>query len=304
MTTRQFLIVARRGALGGRRRRELHAAVAATPALQARATLLAVDDVHDLQEAAARVSDDTVLVAAGGDGTVNMLVTALWSLSRALPVIGVLPLGTGNAFAHAMGVPAMSAVVAALLGGHVRVIDLMETTHPDVPVALMSLSVGIEARFIRTYSRWRTWGRPLGMVAGTAAACSRGTDDVTLTADGHALVGPGDRPFGAGLYNTRCYAYGRVMFPDADPGDGQGEAVVYPSARSYLRALLHRTRFDANDSRPVVNRWRRAQLDTTGPIQVDGESRPGGAFEIRLVPGAVRAIAAQRTPTSGAMFKG
>ena len=48
------------------------------------------------------------ILAAGGDGTVMALVNALWRVRpepRPWPTVGVLPLGTGNAWAHALGAP-------------------------------------------------------------------------------------------------------------------------------------------------------------------------------------------------------
>jgi diacylglycerol kinase family enzyme len=48
------------------------------------------------------------VLAAGGDGTAVALVNALARVTTkgsALPVMGVLPLGTGNAWAHALGAP-------------------------------------------------------------------------------------------------------------------------------------------------------------------------------------------------------
>jgi diacylglycerol kinase family enzyme len=48
------------------------------------------------------------ILAAGGDGTVIALINAaneVWPDTERLPVIGILPLGTGNGWAHALGAP-------------------------------------------------------------------------------------------------------------------------------------------------------------------------------------------------------
>jgi diacylglycerol kinase family enzyme len=55
--------------------------------------------------------------AAGGDGTAVALVNALDRVTppdQELPVMGVLPLGTGNAWAHALGAPKLHTCLAAL----------------------------------------------------------------------------------------------------------------------------------------------------------------------------------------------
>jgi hypothetical protein len=55
--------------------------------------------------------------AAGGDGTAVALVNALARVTppeKELPVMGVLPLGTGNAWAHALGAPKLHLCLDAL----------------------------------------------------------------------------------------------------------------------------------------------------------------------------------------------
>jgi diacylglycerol kinase family enzyme len=55
--------------------------------------------------------------AAGGDGTAVALVNALARVTppdQDLPVMGVLPLGTGNAWAHALGAPKLHECLEAL----------------------------------------------------------------------------------------------------------------------------------------------------------------------------------------------
>jgi hypothetical protein len=57
------------------------------------------------------------VLAAGGDGTAVALVNALARVTppdRELPIMGVLPLGTGNAWAHALGAPKLHACLEAL----------------------------------------------------------------------------------------------------------------------------------------------------------------------------------------------
>lgn len=47
-----------------------------------------------------------VLLSGGGDGTAIRLLDELCARNLELPVLGLLPLGTGNAWAHAVGAPA------------------------------------------------------------------------------------------------------------------------------------------------------------------------------------------------------
>src|SRR5437773_10009324 len=71
---------------------------------------------------------DTVdlLIAAGGDGTLNEVVHGLMDLSKPTrPILGVVPLGTGNDFATGCGIPRDPAKALALcLRGEAVPIDV------------------------------------------------------------------------------------------------------------------------------------------------------------------------------------
>jgi diacylglycerol kinase family enzyme len=66
---------------------------------------------RSLEEARAWISDTlrpnppSLLLAGGGDGTITGLLNELRRAGVALPAIGVLPLGTGNAWARVTGAP-------------------------------------------------------------------------------------------------------------------------------------------------------------------------------------------------------
>src|SRR5947208_5417385 len=60
----------------------------------------------DARRFVAETSEVDLLIAAGGDGTLNEVVHGLMDLSEvARPVLGVVPLGTANDFATGCGIP-------------------------------------------------------------------------------------------------------------------------------------------------------------------------------------------------------
>ncbi len=255
-----------------------------------RARVLSVRDVPDTM-LRLRMLPGEIPVAAGGDGTANLLAQALRHTTER-PILGLLPLGTGNALAHALGLGSLVRALAALEAGSPRRLDALVTTHPVARLALASLSAGFEGRFIARYARWRGRGRALAGGGAFLAEVGRTGDRIRLVADGQELSDGGARVYSAGLYNIPCYAGGRRVWPGADPGDGKGDAVLCPTSGSYWRAVAGRAR--AGEARdpdgPRMHRWTTAVLEATGPIQFDGESAPGGTLELRLEPGAVRVL--------------
>jgi diacylglycerol kinase family enzyme len=92
-------------------------------------------------------------VAAGGDGTVNAVATAV--LGRDIP-LGVLPMGTLNHFAKDLGLPlelAEAVRVAAL--GTVRRVDVGRVNDR---VFLNNSSIGVYPRVVELRRRWESSG--------------------------------------------------------------------------------------------------------------------------------------------------
>jgi diacylglycerol kinase family enzyme len=245
-----------------------------------------------IDEARARLrqADSRVVpVVAGGDGTANLVARALRAEGMATRPMGVLPAGTGNAFAHSLGVGRMTAAVEVLRRGVPRALDVMVTNHPALPLALISISTGFEGRFLAEVAERRARGLPgfasvtlPGMLGGSY----RGT---TLICDGEAVLGPDQSFHSAGVYNLPCYFFGLRVMRGADPADGLGDARVYPDAASYWRTLL-----DPDGRLPAAvrgRRFHRARIESDGPVQADGEAGVGGAFEIGMEAGGVCVLA-------------
>jgi diacylglycerol kinase (ATP) len=226
-------------------------------------------------------------VAAGGDGTVNLVARALLETGRGARPFGVAPLGTGNAIAHSLGVARWRRALAALVGGQARPLDAMVTAHPVVPVVLASLSVGVEARFIGRYAGERASGRAWPLVrAALGSGVVRGRlRGVLVELDGRTVARPEEPLYSAGLYNHPTYAFGARVLPSASPWDGAGEAQVRRGPGAYWRAILLGAR---GSLAPPA--WRIAVLETPEPVQVDGEPGPVGRFEARLAAGALRVL--------------
>lgn len=87
------------------------------------ATTCAGDATNAAKEAALREFD--LIIAAGGDGTINEVVNGLAPLDKR-PTLGIIPVGTTNDFARALGIPRENILNAAdtVINGVARPIDI------------------------------------------------------------------------------------------------------------------------------------------------------------------------------------
>lgn len=102
------------------------------------------DEAGDAQEIAAEAvrSGARVVVAAGGDGTLNEVVNGLAEdFGRAR--LGLLPLGTGNDFARSINVPPdLDAALAILERGEVRTLDVARATIGGASRYFINMAAG------------------------------------------------------------------------------------------------------------------------------------------------------------------
>lgn len=109
--------------------------------------LVSGDEVLAAIEQAAAASDIQAIIAAGGDGTIS---SAAAIAHRTGKVLGVLPAGTMNLFARALGVPAdIRQALHAVARGTVGKVDL--ATANGQPF-VHQFGVGIHARLVRIRS--------------------------------------------------------------------------------------------------------------------------------------------------------
>ncbi|MDM7937468.1 MAG: diacylglycerol kinase family protein [Cyanobium sp. CZS 48M] len=104
--------------------------------------------------------DDVMIVACGGDGTVSAVAGAV--AGTGIP-LGVIPRGTANAFASALGIPTdLVAACRTILAGHTHVVDAARCN--DVPMILLA-GVGFEAGMVdRATREFKTMLGPLAYV--------------------------------------------------------------------------------------------------------------------------------------------
>ena len=251
--------------------------------------LLAETTVDDPGTGLARqaVSAGARLVfAVGGDGTVRACAQAL--AGTAVP-LAIVPRGTANLAARALGVPArLDAALACGLRGHERRIDL--ATADGITFVAMA-GLGTDAAVVgATPARFKTSAGWLAYAAvgawhtrGRHAAFGISLDGTPLaTSAGSVVVG-----------NAGLLPGGFRLLPDARLDDGQLDVgILAPSSLPdwavIARRVLAASRRD--DRRLARYRARRVEIhaDRDLPRQVDGEVIAAGReLTVTVLPRAL-----------------
>jgi len=282
----------------GRAARALPAVTAALTAVGVAPRLLtAVDRADAERQAAAAVADGVAaLTALGGDGAAH---AALQAVAGTGTPLGLLPAGTGNDLALALGVPrdpvrAARELAADLLSGSVRRIDATRTGDRWWATVLCC---GFDSAVTDRANRLR-WPRgprryDVAILAELARLRPR---PVTLTVDGVA----GDREVTLiAVGNTAWYGGGLRIAPGADPTDGLLDVVVVgPVSRRELVRTRPRLAAGTHVDHPSVTvlRGREVCLDGSGlSTYADGEPVSALPAVSVCVPGAVGVVGTGRT---------
>lgn len=111
------------------------------------------DEICALAHKAAE-SDARVVVAGGGDGTINAVASQIAGTNR---ILGVLPLGTLNHFAKDLGIPLeLGAAVENVDAGHAIDVDVAEVNGR---IFLNNSSIGLYPKIVIRREAQRKYGR-------------------------------------------------------------------------------------------------------------------------------------------------
>jgi diacylglycerol kinase (ATP) len=236
----------------------------------------------------------------GGDGTAMEVATALSHSGRP---IGVLPGGTGNLLARAVGTPLrMRRAVPALLDGDLRQIDLGRLPPGAIRFAIAA-GVGIDASMVeRTPVKLK---RRLGVMAyfftashaALSAVLRRDFFLVRVTVDGHVEE---RKAVAVMIANFGAVLNDRIAFgPGIQNDDGMLDACIYSPASIWAAvALMWRLlRKDFRSGRSAYyrsGRHIRVETDPVRTFQADGELLGTTPFEVVVEPLAATLLVPRR----------
>ncbi len=247
-----------------------------------------------LARAAAEAGYDLV-VAAGGDGTINEVVNGL-ALSRT--ALATLPLGTMNVWARELGLPLNIQMAAqALLSWHVHSIDLGQAGERYF---LLMAGIGFDAAItagIRPAEK-RRFGALAYVLRGLEVALKIRGSRVRIILDGRSIK---SRVLMIVVGNTQLYGGLVKITHRASIDDGLLDVCVI-RGDSFISALRHivailRRRYSLD---PELDYYRVRTIQIIArprlPIQVDGDPIGETPMSFTVAPGALRALLPQNIP--------
>jgi diacylglycerol kinase (ATP) len=243
---------------------------------------------HGRELGAAAVADGTELVLVwGGDGTVNEVGGGLVGTTTAL---GLIPAGSGNGLAAALGVPREPhAAIATALGSRTMAADVgMLGDRPFFNIAGIGFDAHI-ARLFNQRSRGRR-GRWPYIALGVREGCRYRSQHYDLQLDEEAHR---SNAFLIAFANGREYGLGMQIAPNARLDDGVLEACIVEdrSVLARFRDVRHVALGTAHRApRVLLRQVRTACVRTAGQIEFHLDGEPGvaeGRVDISIRPGAL-----------------
>ncbi len=252
-----------------------------------RFALYATNNEFEARELAARFAAqaEPVVVAAGGDGTLNAVVSGLAGSGTAL---GVLPAGTMNVFARELGIPfdPLKKAFEIIERGHVREIDLfLANGAPFVQMA----GVGFDAMIIEetTWESKKIWGPLAYLVSAVRVLGERPPKMEVVCPNGFREEGVAVLAGNGSLYGGQFR-----LFRNADNCDSKLDVLVFKEAGyRFVLDSLHGLARGGIDLAASTSYFQAEEFvvraDREVPVEVDGELL-GRFSEIRFAESSQR----------------
>jgi YegS/Rv2252/BmrU family lipid kinase len=239
-----------------------------------------------------------LVIAAGGDGTLNEVINGLMLAElngNPRPVLAVLPVGRGNDFAFGMDVPdILEEAVNTLIAGKKRCIDIGFVRGGDYPdgryfgngIGLgFDTVVGFEANKIK----WLHGGAAymVGLIRTIFKYAHAPVYEVTINGETR------QQPFlMVSIMNGRRMGGAFLMAPDGDPGDGLFNLCLVNEVKQ-IKILPVAAKFISGTQagHPAVSMEQAKEIhiraiNSTIPAHADGETlcTAGLALNVKIFP--------------------
>lgn len=249
-----------------------------------------------IRDACRDISPPRVVVACGGDGTVQEVAATLAVIRREMgdvaPVLGLAPAGRCNDFARAMGVAAdPEAIAEVLLRGQARLIDLGRANgRYFCTVAALGVDADVSSYVDSMHLPLR--GAPAYIVGALRVLARYQAHWMRIEGD----FGVIERPlFMASTANTSVYGGNMKIAPHADPADGWLDlCLIDPVSRLKSLTLLPKVMAGKHADLPNVQFIRtkafKITADAVMEMWADGERLTHTSVVVEVEPNAIQVL--------------
>jgi len=232
-----------------------------------------------------------VVIAVGGDGTVNEIASAIVGSNTAL---GVVPYGSGNGLARFLGIPMNPQhAIKTLSTGRVESID--SATVNGQPFFNMA-GMGFDAHISEVFSHGKKRGFVSYIKSSMQEIATYNEQEYHIEVDGKVY---NRKAFMLSIANSSQYGNNAHISPRASVQDGLLDVCVirkFPLWRFPEMGIRMLTKAAEGTSYVEIIRGKKIKVtrQMDGPIHLDGEPQiMGTAIHINIVPNSLKVIVGQ-----------
>jgi lipid kinase YegS len=233
-----------------------------------------------------------LLIAAGGDGTLNEVLHGLMDVSEAVrPILGIVPLGTANDFAAGCGIPREPAMAIALcMRGEAVPVDVGKANNRWF-INAASSGFGAEITATTSPELKRLLGPAAYAVMGAILAINLHHYQGRLILPGREITGGGPMAI---VGNGRQTGGGIQVAPRACIDDGLLDVLVVrqisPTALLAAARELQQLPPDGEYISYWQTPWLEVHSEESIPVNLDGEPQRFSTVRYEAVPKAIQLI--------------
>ena len=252
----------------------------------------------DARRFVAEAGEVDLLIAAGGDGTLNEVVHGLMDLSEvARPVLGVVPLGTANDFATGCGIPhdPEQALALCMEGKEVPVDVGKANEHWFLNAA--SIGFGAEITATTPPELKRVLGPAAYAVMGAILAMNVHHYRGRLTLPDREIAGSGPVAI---IGNGRQAGGGAQVTPRARINDGLLDVLAVREIPALALLTAARELQELSPDGEYISYWQtpwtEVHTEEAIPVNLDGEPAQFSSVRYEAVPSAMRLVVPPNCP--------
>jgi len=224
-------------------------------------------DATRLAKSAVRDGCDVVL-AAGGDGTINETAAALCGTGA---VLGIVPCGSGNGLARHLGIPVdVREGLKVILENHPSEIDYATVNGRKF---FCTCGVGFDAAVSEAFAKKKTRGKLTYLQSTFETYANYKPEFYTIIANGEKLT---EKAFLVAVCNASQYGNNAYIAPSASINDGLLDVTIIHAGNTLSTALVGVDMMTGMiEKNMLIQTFRAGSLEIVrehrGPSHVDGE---------------------------------